>query len=92
MNSNIPESALEQIKADLRGGRKIAAIKRLRDATGMGLADAKNAVENLHAELHARDPATYPALSAPSARGCFTLLVAILLIGGAVLAIVLLRR
>lgn len=36
-----------KIDADLKRGRKVAAIKTLREATGLGLKDAKIAVEEL---------------------------------------------
>lgn len=35
----------------IRRGRKIEAIKRMRDLTGMGLADAKDAVETIERTL-----------------------------------------
>jgi len=90
MNPNVPEAALEQIKAELRAGQKIAAIKRLREATGLGLAEAKTAVENLHAELHAKEPNVYPDPSAAGGKGCLVLMV---LIGvGVALLALLLRR
>jgi hypothetical protein len=44
-----PADTVEAIKADLRAGAKIAAIKRLRDSSGLGLAEAKHAVEKLQA-------------------------------------------
>jgi ribosomal protein L7/L12 len=46
-------SSLQQLLADIRGhiaaGRKIEAIKLYRDATGAGLAEAKEAVELIEA-------------------------------------------
>ncbi|MEV4190040.1 hypothetical protein [Streptomyces toxytricini] len=48
-----PEPAgLEQVRALLREGRTVSAIKAYREATGAGLAEAKAAVEAL-AELEA---------------------------------------
>ena len=79
MNPEFPESALEQIKADLRAGNKIAAIKRLREATPMGLAEAKSAIEKLQAELHTKDAANYPA--PVTSKGCLGVLVFLLVIG-----------
>jgi len=40
-----------EIRDLIRGGRKIEAIKRMRDATGMGLAEAKDAVEAIERTL-----------------------------------------
>lgn len=79
MNPDFPESALEQIKADLRAGNKIAAIKRLREGTRMDLAEAKSAIEKLQAELHAKDAANYPAPMA--SKGCLGVLVILPVIG-----------
>lgn len=41
----------EEIRDLIRGGHKIEAIKRMRDATGMGLAEAKDAVEAIERTL-----------------------------------------
>lgn len=41
----------DQILDMIRRGRKIEAIKRMRDLTGMGLAEAKNAVEAIERTL-----------------------------------------
>lgn len=83
MNPDFPESELEQIKAALRTGNKIAAIKRLREASGMSLVEAKSAIENLQAELHEKDAANYPAPKA--SKGCLGL-VGILLVMGVILS------
>lgn len=40
---------VERLRVLLAGGKKIQAIKALREDTGMGLADAKDYVERLHA-------------------------------------------
>ncbi len=54
----------EEIVALLREGRKIEAIKRWREASGLGLAEAKDAVEALErgeaVELLARAPVSAP--------------------------------
>jgi len=60
--TNVPEDRLVEVQALLRTGKKITAIKRLREMTpGLGLADAKNMVEAMEAgvparELRPRDP------------------------------------
>lgn len=51
----------EAILAEVKGGNKIAAIKLCREATGMGLAEAKEWVEKLEASPDA------PLSSAPEA-------------------------
>ena len=45
-----PDGVDAEVAAQLRAGNKIMAIKRLRELTGMGLADAKREAERL-AEL-----------------------------------------
>lgn len=92
MNPTLPEAILEEIKAELRAGMKIGAIKRLHEATGLGLAEAKAAIEKLHAELHAKEPGAYPdpGLAAGGGKGCAVVL---LLVGvGVALLVFLLRR
>ncbi|HEY6169148.1 MAG TPA: hypothetical protein VI454_13985 [Verrucomicrobiae bacterium] len=90
MSTEFPDVTLELIKADLRAGRKIAAIKHLKEGVpGIGLAEAKAAIENLHAELHAKEPNAYPAPAA-GGKGCFVVLV-LLIVGAAVFGL-LVRR
>jgi hypothetical protein len=46
--SHIPDAeALEKVRSLMEDGDKIAAIKKYRELTGAGLADAKSAVETL---------------------------------------------
>ncbi len=47
----------QAILAEVKGGNKIAAIKLCREATGMGLAEAKEWVEKLEASPDAVTPA-----------------------------------
>ena len=49
--SDLPESVLEEIAGQIRAGRKIEAIKLMREATGLGLKEAKEAVEDLERAL-----------------------------------------
>lgn len=61
MTAGMPEDRLVEVQALLGSGKKIAAIKRLRELTGMGLAEAKNMVDAMEAgvpahELKPRDP------------------------------------
>jgi ribosomal protein L7/L12 len=44
---DIDPALLDEIKRLAAGGQKIEAIKRLREATGLGLAEAKDVVESL---------------------------------------------
>jgi hypothetical protein len=61
MNTPIPEDNLAAIKTALFAGRKIEAIKLYREFTEAGLADAKNAVEKMEAELRAASPERFKA-------------------------------
>lgn len=44
---DLPPQEIDELRALVRGGRKIEAIKVMRERTGLGLADAKRAVERL---------------------------------------------
>jgi ribosomal protein L7/L12 len=45
MPDQIPDPIAQEIRDDLDSGNKIAAIKRYRELTGLGLAEAKAAIE-----------------------------------------------
>jgi len=45
--ADLPSDRLAEIRDELAQGNKINAIKLMRDATGLGLAEAKQAVESL---------------------------------------------
>jgi ribosomal protein L7/L12 len=49
-------------------GRKIEAIKRYREITGLGLKEAKDAVEAMTSELRMREPGRFTA--PPASKGC----------------------
>lgn len=55
-----------QIEEHLYAGRKIAAIKALREATGCQLVDAKRTVERHEAALREQNPGRF----APAKAGC----------------------
>ncbi len=64
--------AMDSIKADLRGGRKIEAIKTYREYFKVGLGDAKDAVDQIEANLQfeaaaKRDDAEVPSFARPDA-------------------------
>ena len=46
-SSDVPPDLVEQAQSMLAQGKKIQAIKQVREATGMGLAEAKRYVEGL---------------------------------------------
>jgi ribosomal protein L7/L12 len=47
LSGTLSDDGIEPILVELRAGRKIQAIKMYREATGLGLAEAKAAVEQL---------------------------------------------
>ena len=54
--SDLSEASRAEVEALLRSGKKIAAIKRVRSETGLGLKDAKEAVEAHMASLGIEAP------------------------------------
>ena len=67
MDSEIPDEKMTAIKDAVFRGQKIAAIKLYRQATGLGLAEAKEAVERLEAELRSSTPFEFKK---EASRGC----------------------
>ncbi len=78
--SPVPQN--EQLLAALRAGRKIEAIKIHRDATGAGLAEAKEYVEKLEAGERAAHPELFQKPAGKS--GCTSVLAALALVFGLV--------
>src|SRR6266513_1941783 len=72
MPPQVPESEAAKIREELFAGRKIGAIKMLREATGLGLKDAKDVVEKLEEELRVSSPEKF---SAKKGVGCAGVLV-----------------
>jgi hypothetical protein len=67
MPDPLTSEQLEQIHNDLFAGRKINAIKTYREATNVGLKEAKDAVEEMASELYQRSPERFTR--DPNARG-----------------------
>jgi ribosomal protein L7/L12 len=61
-----PEDQAARIKDALFRGEKIQAIQLYREQTGVGLAEAKTAVESIEAELRDSSPENF---SAPESKG-----------------------
>ena len=79
----LPNLTAEQRQAfaeALYGGRKIEAIKQLRQMSGLGLKESKEIIDRLEAELRAAHPERFPARSGKGG-GCVLLLVLILIAG-----------
>ena len=69
MEPTIPESDAEAVRQSIFAGRKIEAIKRVRETTGLGLAEAKTMVERLEEELRKTSPDKF---TAKPGKGCST--------------------
>lgn len=65
----LPEDKLAAIREAIFRKQKIVAIKLYREATGVQLVDAKNAVETMEAELRASAPDRFSTVE--SRGGCF---------------------
>src|SRR5438552_3770763 len=74
-NQHIPESEATKIREFVFAGRKIEAIKLLREMSGLGLPEAKTMVEKLEAELRQTSPEKFTG----RAKGCGTAVVCFLL-------------
>lgn len=68
-NTSIPDDQFSGIKEALFRGQKIQAIKLYRKSTASGLAEAKNAVEKLEAELRSQFPEKFIAKPAAGCLG-----------------------
>ncbi len=67
----LPEGLSDQVDGELFAGRKIHAIKLYREATDVGLREAKDAVDAREAELRASAPERF---TARAKGGCMTML------------------
>lgn len=74
--ADLPDETRDQIDAELFAGRKIQAIKLYRDATDVGLREAKDAVEAREAGLRVSAPERF---ATRAKGGCMTMIALILL-------------
>jgi ribosomal protein L7/L12 len=80
-NASLGEDrALHDVSDLVRQGRKIEAIKRYREATGLGLKEAKDAVDALERQVN---PAAVVARDSAMRRTLRFLLLALLILAGA---------
>jgi hypothetical protein len=77
MDNPTPEDHADAIKREIFAGQKIQAIKLYREQVAVGLAEAKQAVEKLEAELRVSAPERF---TAPAGKGCSAVIVLGLLI------------
>lgn len=82
------EAAMQRIRSEIAAGNPIEAIRLYRAATGLGLKEAKDAVDVLAREL---DPAAAASRDAAMARMRRLVIVAVLVFVGLVALAVLLR-
>ena len=67
MDKPQPEDQADRVKTALFEGRKIEAIKLYREQTGVGLKEAKDAMDHLEAQLRASSPQSFKHTQA---KGC----------------------
>jgi hypothetical protein len=79
MSHPISDEQIATLSACIFQGRKIEAIKLYRGMTGLGLKEAKDAVEELDRSLRASSPDKFVA--GPQAKGCLGVIVVGLLCG-----------
>ena len=71
MKAELSENQLKRITDSIVSGRKIEAIKEYREATGQGLKEAKDAVEEITASLAVK----HPELAKKKSSGCVSVIV-----------------
>lgn len=67
--SNLNQTQLDAIAHALKAGNKIEAVKLHREATGLGLKEAKTEIEAIEANLRAQHPDQFPSKKA-AGQGC----------------------
>ncbi|EDY83200.1 hypothetical protein VDG1235_2824 [Verrucomicrobiia bacterium DG1235] len=68
MPQDLSDEKMSEIAQALEKGRAIAAIKLYREATGVGLKEAKDAIDAIQADLHKQFPDRFAAR--PNTAGC----------------------
>ena len=84
------EQQQQAINADIFGGRKIEAIKLYREATGVGLKEAKDAVDGMEKDLRQREPNKFAKPAGKS--GCMSVVAVVALVVSAALVAVYILR
>jgi ribosomal protein L7/L12 len=88
--NQLTEQQRQAINAEIFGGRKIEAIKLYREATGEGLKEAKDAVEDMEKDLRQREPNKFAKSTGKS--GCMSVMAVVtLLISAALVTVYILR-
>ena len=81
--NQLTEQQRQAINADIFGGRKIEAIKLYREATGVGLKEAKDAVDGMEKDLRQREPNKFAKPAGKS--GCISVVAVVALLVSAAL-------
>lgn len=74
---DLDDNTVDQIKAALYSGQRIAAIKLHRKATGLGLVESHEFIDQLDCQLRATEPDNFTA--PPQKPGCFSAFLALAL-------------
>jgi ribosomal protein L7/L12 len=90
MPTPLSDGDLQSLTNALLEGRKIEAIKLCREATGLGLKEAKDAVEELELSLRQQFPEKFA--SRPKPKGCLGGAAVVVGIGFAMVGYALFRR
>ena len=81
--NQLTEQQRQAINADIFGGRKIEAIKLYREATGVGLKEAKDTVDGMEKDLRQREPNKFAKPAGKS--GCISVVAVVALLVSAAL-------
>ena len=81
--NQLTEQQQQAITTEIFGGRKIEAIKLYREATGLGLKEAKDAVDGMEKDLRQREPNKFAKPAGKS--GCISVVAVVALLVSAAL-------
>lgn len=87
--AQLTDQQRQAIEAAVFAGNKIEAIKLYREATGVGLAEAKEAVEAKEASLRQKHPEKF---TASRKKGCVGVVAVLGLVMGVVILVVMMVR
>lgn len=88
--NQLTDQQRQQVNAEIFGGRKIEAIKLYREATGDGLKEAKDAVEEIEKDLRQRQPDKFAKPAGKS--GCMSVVAVVALVASAALVTIYILR
>ena len=68
--SPVPPSSRQEVERLLTEGKKIEAVRAVRQATGLGLKEAKDAADAIESDLRRREPLKFRAADLQKKGGC----------------------